>query len=74
MLLGPMNNDCTVHRRILQSIYVFLTKNDMCPRYGTHWEEVGFQASCFSDPPNPSIPSIVSRWIWNILFSFLIYY
>ncbi|CAG7786986.1 unnamed protein product [Allacma fusca] len=39
----PMNNDCTVHRRILQSIYVFMTKNPSCTRYGSHWEEVGFQ-------------------------------
>lgn len=38
-----MNNDSTVHRRILQSIYIFMTKNSSCPRYGTHWEEVGFQ-------------------------------
>jgi len=39
----PMNNDYTVHRRILQSIFVFMTKKSSCPRYGTHWEEVGFQ-------------------------------
>ncbi|ODM95519.1 ELMO domain-containing protein 3 [Orchesella cincta] len=39
----PMNNDVSVHRRILQSIYVFMTKNPTCPRYGTHWEEIGFQ-------------------------------
>jgi len=39
----PMNNDLSVHRRILQSIYVFMTKNPSCPRYGNHWEEVGFQ-------------------------------
>ena len=40
-----MNNDCSVHRRILQSIYVFMTKNPTCSRYGTHWEEVGFQVN-----------------------------
>ncbi|XP_050165994.1 ELMO domain-containing protein 3 isoform X2 [Myiozetetes cayanensis] len=33
-----------VHMRILQTIYRQLTRSRRgCPRYGTHWEELGFQ-------------------------------
>ncbi|NWW87675.1 ELMD3 protein, partial [Rhynochetos jubatus] len=33
-----------VHMRILQTIYRKLTCSGLgCPRYGTHWEELGFQ-------------------------------
>ncbi|XP_021960998.1 ELMO domain-containing protein 3 isoform X2 [Folsomia candida] len=39
----PMINESSVHRRVLQSIYVFMTKKPACPRYGNHWEEIGFQ-------------------------------
>ncbi|XP_075379873.1 ELMO domain-containing protein 3 isoform X3 [Mycteria americana] len=35
-----------VHMRILQTIYKKLTRSRLgCPRYGTHWEELGFQGS-----------------------------
>ncbi|CAM9758051.1 unnamed protein product [Bubo scandiacus] len=33
-----------VHMRILQTIYKKLTRSRLgCPRYGVHWEELGFQ-------------------------------
>ncbi|XP_068030465.1 ELMO domain-containing protein 3 [Anomalospiza imberbis] len=33
-----------VHMRILQTIYRQLTRSSLgCPRYGAHWEELGFQ-------------------------------
>ncbi|NXN26295.1 ELMD3 protein, partial [Nycticryphes semicollaris] len=33
-----------VHMRILQTIYKKLTRSSLgCPRYGAHWEELGFQ-------------------------------
>ncbi|NWR81716.1 ELMD3 protein, partial [Centropus unirufus] len=33
-----------VHMRILQTIYRKLTRSHLgCPRYGAHWEELGFQ-------------------------------
>ncbi|NWU05085.1 ELMD3 protein, partial [Cephalopterus ornatus] len=36
-----------VHMRILQTIYRQLTRSRLgCPRYGTHWEELGFQGRC----------------------------
>ncbi|NXX77581.1 ELMD3 protein, partial [Urocolius indicus] len=35
-----------VHMRILQSIYKQLTLSSLgCPRYGAHWEELGFQGA-----------------------------
>ncbi|NXL86156.1 ELMD3 protein, partial [Alectura lathami] len=35
-----------VHMRILQTIYKKLTCSRLgCPRYGTHWEELGFQGA-----------------------------
>ncbi|NXJ86719.1 ELMD3 protein, partial [Trogon melanurus] len=35
-----------VHMRILQTVYNKLTRSRLgCPRYGAHWEELGFQAS-----------------------------
>ncbi|KAM6035044.1 ELMO domain-containing protein 3 isoform 2-T2 [Theristicus caerulescens] len=35
-----------VHMRILQTIYKKLTRSRLgCPRYGVHWEELGFQGA-----------------------------
>ncbi|NXA57332.1 ELMD3 protein, partial [Nothocercus julius] len=35
-----------VHVRILQTIYQSLTRSALaCPRYGAHWEELGFQGA-----------------------------
>ncbi|KAM6113215.1 LOW QUALITY PROTEIN: ELMO domain-containing protein 3 [Phoenicopterus ruber ruber] len=35
-----------VHMRILQTVYKKLTRSGLgCPRYGAHWEELGFQGA-----------------------------
>ena len=41
---GPLDNGEAVHIEMLQTIYKKLTgaKFD-CQRYGSHWEEIGFQ-------------------------------
>ena len=41
---GPLDNGEPVHIEMLQTIYKKLTgaKFD-CQRYGSHWEEIGFQ-------------------------------
>ncbi|NXG14408.1 ELMD3 protein, partial [Grallaria varia] len=60
-----------VHVRILQTIYQQLTRSRLgCPRYGTHWEELGFQAKC---PPKPGSIGVLSQsmdlspipWPWS---------
>ncbi|XP_042657321.1 ELMO domain-containing protein 3 isoform X2 [Tyto alba] len=39
-----LDNNERVHMRILQTIYKKLTHSRLgCPRYGAHWEELGFQ-------------------------------
>ncbi|XP_067401898.1 ELMO domain-containing protein 3 isoform X2 [Emydura macquarii macquarii] len=39
-----LDNNENVHMRILQTIYKKLTGSRFdCPRYGSHWEELGFQ-------------------------------
>uniref|UniRef100_A0A8C3RRC5 ELMO domain containing 3 n=1 Tax=Chelydra serpentina TaxID=8475 RepID=A0A8C3RRC5_CHESE len=39
-----LDNNESVHMRILQTIYKKLTGSRFdCPRYGAHWEELGFQ-------------------------------
>ncbi|XP_071655438.1 ELMO domain-containing protein 3 isoform X4 [Patagioenas fasciata] len=44
-----------VHMRILQTIYTQLTRSRLsCPRYGPHWEELGFQGMV--TPPLPWVP------------------
>ncbi|NXP23889.1 ELMD3 protein, partial [Scytalopus superciliaris] len=44
-----------VHMRILQTIYRQLTRSRLgCPRYGTHWEELGFQGRTGNEPWAPS--------------------
>ncbi|NXH20622.1 ELMD3 protein, partial [Bucco capensis] len=40
----PLDDNERVHMRILQTIYKKLTCSMLsCPRYGAHWEELGFQ-------------------------------
>ncbi|NWT54401.1 ELMD3 protein, partial [Erythrocercus mccallii] len=59
-----------VHMRILQTIYQQLTCSRLgCPRYGAHWEELGFQGRRGSNPlpgeiPRP-IPKIYSNLPWS---------
>ncbi|GIY57895.1 ELMO domain-containing protein 3 [Caerostris extrusa] len=42
--LCPFDTSDEVHIRVLQTLYKTLTDIDKdCPRYGKHWEELGFQ-------------------------------
>ncbi|NXM09942.1 ELMD3 protein, partial [Ploceus nigricollis] len=57
-----------VHMRILQTIYRQLTRSRLgCPRYGAHWEELGFQGRTGSSPLPGEIPRIHSNLPWNLL-------
>ncbi|XP_065515518.1 ELMO domain-containing protein 3 [Lathamus discolor] len=41
-----LDDNESVHMRILQTIYKKLTHSHLgCPRYGAHWEELGFQGA-----------------------------
>ncbi|XP_074419982.1 ELMO domain-containing protein 3 isoform X8 [Larus michahellis] len=43
---GGLDDNERVHMRILQTIYKKLTRSRLgCPRYGAHWEELGFQGA-----------------------------
>ncbi|XP_009481403.2 ELMO domain-containing protein 3 isoform X2 [Pelecanus crispus] len=45
-LPGGLDDNERVHMRILQTIYKKLTRSRLgCPRYGAHWEELGFQGA-----------------------------
>lgn len=63
MSIGHVDNSQTVHMRVLQTIYKRLIGSRLdCPRYGAHWENIGFQGkgpllSCykFSD----------CFWVWG---------
>ncbi|CAL1273480.1 unnamed protein product [Larinioides sclopetarius] len=42
--LCPFDTSDEIHMRVLQTLYKTLTGTDRdCPRYGKHWEELGFQ-------------------------------
>lgn len=44
--VGRMDNSQTVHMRVLQTIYKRLLGSRLdCPRYGAHWENIGFQGT-----------------------------
>uniref|UniRef100_A0A672SZ28 ELMO domain containing 3 n=1 Tax=Sinocyclocheilus grahami TaxID=75366 RepID=A0A672SZ28_SINGR len=44
--VGSLDNGQSVHMRVLQTIYRKLTCTRAdCPRYGPHWENVGFQGA-----------------------------
>nr|XP_032808390.1 ELMO domain-containing protein 3 isoform X1 [Petromyzon marinus]XP_032808391.1 ELMO domain-containing protein 3 isoform X1 [Petromyzon marinus] len=46
MALCPLDHSQAVHTRILQTVYRQLTGSRLdCPRFGPHWEEIGFQGS-----------------------------
>ncbi|NWY97025.1 ELMD3 protein, partial [Loxia curvirostra] len=56
-----------VHMRILQTIYRQLTRSRLgCPRYGAHWEELGFQGRTGSSPLPGGIPKIHSNLPCNL--------
>ncbi|XP_041335065.1 ELMO domain-containing protein 3 isoform X2 [Pyrgilauda ruficollis] len=57
-----------VHMRILQTIYRQLTRSRLgCPRYGAHWEELGFQdpapLASLGHVPAPQCPSWTPKLI-----------
>ncbi|KAM4576748.1 ELMO domain-containing protein 3 isoform 1-T4 [Odontesthes bonariensis] len=42
----PVDNSQAVHMRVLQTIYKRLIGSRLdCPRYGAHWENIGFQGT-----------------------------
>lgn len=44
--VGQMDNSQMVHMRVLQTIYKRLLGSRLdCPRYGSHWENIGFQGT-----------------------------
>jgi len=47
LALKPLDNQETIHAKFLTTIYQKLTKQPLvkCPRYGNHWEEIGFQGT-----------------------------
>ncbi|NXL72296.1 ELMD3 protein, partial [Leptocoma aspasia] len=56
-----------VHMRILQTIYRQLTRSRLgCPRYGAHWEELGFQGRTGSSPLPGEMPKIHSNLPCNL--------
>ncbi|NWR25047.1 ELMD3 protein, partial [Emberiza fucata] len=56
-----------VHMRILQTIYRQLTRSRLgCPRYGAHWEELGFQGRTGSSPLPGDMPQIHPDLPWNL--------
>ena len=48
LALCMFDNDEQMHNHVLQTIYKRLagTKLD-CPRYGNHWQVIGFQGECW---------------------------
>ncbi|NXC02339.1 ELMD3 protein, partial [Orthonyx spaldingii] len=55
-----------VHMRILQTIYRQLTRSRLgCPRYGAHWEELGFQGRTGSSPLPGETPKIQLNPLWS---------
>ncbi|NXQ57757.1 ELMD3 protein, partial [Anthoscopus minutus] len=56
-----------VHMRILQTIYQQLTCSRLgCPRYGAHWEELGFQGRRGSNPLSVEIPRPIPKISSNL--------
>merc|ERR1719458_2281288 len=44
--LAPLDNDCNLHVGMLRTVYRQLTGSRVDPpRYGGHWEEIGFQGT-----------------------------
>ena len=42
--LGPFDDNNPLHFQVLLSIFKQLTGQKLdCPRYGPHWEQIGFQ-------------------------------
>ncbi|CAD5123868.1 DgyrCDS12175 [Dimorphilus gyrociliatus] len=46
MAAYQFDNNCETHIRVLQTIFKLLTGSRFdCPRYGNHWENIGFQGT-----------------------------
>lgn len=61
--VGQMDNSQTVHMRVLQTIYKRLLGSRLdCPRYGSHWENIGFQGT-------RSFQTFCARWGLDPAFS-----
>ncbi|NXA91026.1 ELMD3 protein, partial [Melanocharis versteri] len=59
-----------VHMRILQTIYWQLTRSRLgCPRYGAHWEELGFQGRRGSSPLPGEIAGPIPKIQLNLPWS-----
>ncbi|NWZ73149.1 ELMD3 protein, partial [Acrocephalus arundinaceus] len=59
-----------VHMRILQTIYQQLTRSRLgCPRFGAHWEELGFQGRRGSNPLPGEIPRPIPKTHSNLPWS-----
>ncbi|NXH87427.1 ELMD3 protein, partial [Edolisoma coerulescens] len=57
-----------VHMRILQTIYRQLMRSRLgCPRYGAHWEQLGFQGRSSPLPGDIPIPKIQLNPRWSDL-------
>ncbi|XP_030841679.1 ELMO domain-containing protein 3-like isoform X1 [Strongylocentrotus purpuratus] len=42
----PFDDDELIHKRVLQTVYKQLTGSAIdCPRFGSHWEQIGFQGT-----------------------------
>jgi hypothetical protein len=42
----PLNNENSLHQQMLLTLYSTLLKTNLeCPRFGPHWESIGFQGN-----------------------------
>eukprot|EP00811_Abedinium_folium_P033167 NODE_6151_length_1700_cov_10.187540.p1 GENE.NODE_6151_length_1700_cov_10.187540~~NODE_6151_length_1700_cov_10.187540.p1 ORF type:complete len:426 (-),score=76.34 NODE_6151_length_1700_cov_10.187540:421-1551(-) len=41
----PFDDETPMHLQMLRTIYSKLTRNDVCPAVGQHWEDIGFHSS-----------------------------
>ena len=65
LLSGPFDDTEEVHRRVLQTIYKQLMGSTLdCPRYGSHWEQIGFQGNKFIVGPGANFTEKLSTEIW----------
>ncbi|XP_034721819.1 ELMO domain-containing protein 3 [Etheostoma cragini] len=65
-----VDNSQTVHMRVLQTIYKRLIGSKLdCPRFGAHWENIGFQGETPAPPCSSSL-DVHIKFIRLILFHF----
>ena len=45
--IAPFDDQDSKHFQLLLTLYKQFTGDKVdCPRYGSHWEQIGFQVSC----------------------------